>query len=56
MINNIIIGDISIDCANPERTRDFYAELTGWEKREAFGCPAVASDDGLLILFMGCNF
>ena len=56
MINNITIGDISIDCANPSRTRDFYAALTGWEKREAYGCPAVVSNGGLLILFMGCDY
>ncbi|MBZ4665049.1 MAG: GCN5-related N-acetyltransferase [Mahella sp.] len=47
----ISIGDISIDCADPARTRDFYAALTGWEKREAYGCPALVGDNGLLILF-----
>ena len=56
MIDNITIGDISIDCANPDRTCDFYAALTGWEKREAYGCPALVSNSGLLILFMGCDF
>jgi catechol 2,3-dioxygenase-like lactoylglutathione lyase family enzyme len=56
MINNITIGDLSIDCADPARTRDFYAAFTGWEKRKAYGCPAVISDGGLLILFMGCEF
>lgn len=52
----ISIGDLSIDCANPVQTRDFYAALTGWEIREAYGCPAVVNDKGLLILFMGCDF
>lgn len=56
MINNLTIGDISIDCANPGRTRDFYAALTDWEKCEAYGCPALVSNSGLLILFMGCDF
>ena len=41
---------------NPDLTRDFYHALTGWEKREAYGCPAVVSDSGLVILFMGCDF
>lgn len=50
MIKGISIGDISIDCANPERTRDFYAELTGWEKCKAYDCPALTGDGGLLIL------
>jgi catechol 2,3-dioxygenase-like lactoylglutathione lyase family enzyme len=56
MINNMTIGDISIDCADPTRTRDFYANLTGWNKRESYGCPALLSDTYLLILFMGCDF
>src|ERR1035437_712750 len=56
MIPNITIGDISIDCAEPSRTRDFYSALTGWAKREAFGCPALVGDNGLCILFMGCDF
>ncbi len=54
--NRCAVGDISVDCADPERTRGFYAELTGWEKREAYGCPALVCDNGLLILFMGCDF
>lgn len=52
----ISIGDISIDCADPTRTQEFYAVLTDWKKCEAYGCPAVVSDGGLLILFMGCDY
>ena len=56
MIKGFTIGDISIDCAIPLRTRDFYATLTGWEKHEVYGCPALVGGGGLLILFMGCDF
>jgi catechol 2,3-dioxygenase-like lactoylglutathione lyase family enzyme len=56
MIQNLTIGDISIDCKNPEQTRGFYAELFGWEKRTMYGCPAVIADNGLVILFMSCDF
>lgn len=56
MIPNITIGDISIDCANPERTRVFYAAFTDWEKRKAYGCLAIVSENGLLKLFMSCDF
>ena len=56
MIPNLTIGDISIDCADPMRTRDFYAALTNWEKRKAYGCPAIVSENGLTILFIGCDF
>jgi len=47
----VSIGGISIDCANPIKARDFYATFTGWEKREAYGCPALVGDNGLLMLF-----
>ncbi len=53
---SLTIGDISIDCENPERSRDFYHALTGWEKRDMYGCPALIADHGLVILFMPCDF
>ena len=56
MIDGIAIGDISIDCKEPEKLRDFYAALTGWQKRTMYDCPALIAENGLLILFMGCDF
>jgi len=41
MIPNLTIGDLTIDCANAERARDFYADLMGWEKTTAYGALAV---------------
>jgi catechol 2,3-dioxygenase-like lactoylglutathione lyase family enzyme len=55
MIPHITIGDISIDSRNPERLRDFYANLTGWEKRSKYG-PELVADNGLVILFPDCDF
>ena len=55
MITNITIGDISIDCREPEKLRDFYAVLTGWTRRAKYG-PELVADNGLVILFMGCDF
>ena len=55
-MKGICIGDISIDCANPHKTRDFYANLLGWEKKTLYDCPAIVSENGLVILFMGCDF
>jgi predicted enzyme related to lactoylglutathione lyase len=53
---NIIIGDISIDCSNPERLQAFYAALLGWEKRAMWDCPALVSTDGkMCFLFMKCD-
>jgi len=48
------IGDIAIDCTDPECTREFYSALTGWEKRTLWDCPALVADRGLVILFMDC--
>ena len=56
MIKGITVGDISIDCREPEKLREFYANLTGWEKRTMYNCPALISEAGLVILFMGCDF
>ena len=50
------VGDISIDCRNPDLTRDFYHSLTGWEKRVMYGCPALIAENYLVILFMQCDF
>ena len=41
-----------IDCANAERTLDFYVNLLGWEKTAAFNRPALKADNGMMILFV----
>jgi len=51
MIPDLTIGDLTIDCANAERARDFYADLMGWEKTIAFGALAVKTDNDMTILF-----
>lgn len=51
MISNLTIGDLMIDCVNAERARNFYANLTGWEKTVAYDCLALKTDNGLTILF-----
>ena len=51
MIPNLTIGDLMIDCANPERARNFYASLMGWEKTVAYDCLALKTGHGMTILF-----
>lgn len=51
MRSNLTINDLTIDCANVERARDFYADLLGWKKTTAFGALAVKTDRGMTILF-----
>jgi len=55
-MKGIAMGDISIDCQNAEELRDFYANLTDWEARVMYDCPALIADNGLVILFMACDF
>jgi catechol 2,3-dioxygenase-like lactoylglutathione lyase family enzyme len=51
MIPDLTIGDLTIDCVNAERARDFYADLLGWEKTIAYGALAVKAGNGMTILF-----
>ncbi|MDD4495596.1 MAG: VOC family protein [Eubacteriales bacterium] len=51
MISNLTIGDLTMDCANAERARDFYADLMDWEKTTAYGALAVKTNKGMTILF-----
>lgn len=51
MIEGITIGDLTIDCKNAHRAREFYANLTGWEKTIAFDCLALKTNNGMILLF-----
>ncbi|MFT3983039.1 MAG: VOC family protein [Lachnospiraceae bacterium] len=51
MVRNIAIGDLTIDCADAYRAREFYSELTGWEKTIAFDCLALKAYNGMMLLF-----
>ncbi len=52
MLQNIIIGDLTIDCSDAYRAREFYAELTGWERTIAFDCLALKTNNGMTLLFV----
>lgn len=52
MISNLTIGDITIDCSDAARVREFYANLTGWERMVAYDCLALKADIGMTILFV----
>ena len=47
MIPNLTIGDLQIDCADPERARDFYAALTGYEKIASPYGPSLKTPNGM---------
>jgi len=51
MIANLTLGSLTIDCAQAESSRDFYAHFMGWEKTVNSHFPALTTTSGLLILF-----
>ncbi|MDR0285882.1 MAG: VOC family protein [Propionibacteriaceae bacterium] len=55
MIANLGLGNLFIECADPVRARDFYAELGGWERRTLWELPALATPEGLVVLFSGTD-
>jgi predicted enzyme related to lactoylglutathione lyase len=52
MISDLTIGDITIDCSNADRAREFYANLMSWERTVAYDCLALKADIGMTILFV----
>lgn len=46
-----LLGNIMVDCRDPERLQKFYGELLGWEQCRLFGCRAVRSSQGVVLLF-----
>ena len=52
MAEGIKLGNITVDCADAEGLREFYARFTGWEKIEMFGLPALKDAGGMTILFV----
>lgn len=52
MDNEIILGDVLIDCADAKELSGFYAGLLGWESCEMYGAPAVRSKNGVVFLFV----
>lgn len=51
MISKLTIGDLTIDCSDAARAREFYANLMRWERMVAYGCLALKTDSGMTILF-----
>lgn len=52
MIEGICLGNIMIDCDDEQKLCEFYHRLLGWERRVAFGRPALYSSDGMVFLFV----
>lgn len=51
MANEVLLGNIMVDCGDGRRLQQFYGELLGWEQCELFAKPAVRSAEGIVFLF-----
>ena len=52
MKNEVILGNVMIDCNDEKKLQTFYSELLGWEKCVLFARPAVRSSTGIVFLFI----
>lgn len=52
MENEVILGNVMVDCDDEKRLQKFYGKLLGWEMCELFARPAVRSSTGIVFLFI----
>ncbi len=48
MENEVILGNVMVDCDDEKKLQKFYGELLGWEMCELFARPAVRSSTGIV--------
>lgn len=51
MINEVVLGNIMVDCDDGKKLQKFYSELLGWKMCEIYAKPAVRSSLGIVFLF-----
>lgn len=52
MENEVILGNVMVDCDDEKRLQKFYSDLLNWEMCEMFGRPAVRNSSGIVFLFI----
>lgn len=52
MEQEVILGNIMVDCEDEQKLQTFYSELLGWEKCKLYARPAVRSSSGIVFLFI----
>ena len=52
MIDEVVLGNVTVDCDDERKLQRFYGELLGWEMCELFARPAVSSSSGIVFLFI----
>lgn len=52
MPDEVVLGNVMVDCDDEKKLQKFYGELLGWEMCELFARPAVRSSSGIVFLFI----
>ena len=52
MEDEVVLGNVMVDCDDERKLQRFYGELLGWEMCELFARPAVSSSSGIVFLFI----
>lgn len=52
MTDEVLLGNVMVDCDDEKKLQTFYGELLGWEMCELFARPAVRSASGIVFLFI----
>lgn len=52
MVDEVVLGNVMVDCDYERKLQRFYGELLGWEMCELFARPAVSSSSGIVFLFI----
>ena len=52
MGQEVLLGNVMVDCDDEKKLQKFYSELLGWEICELFARPAVRSSSGIVFLFI----
>ena len=52
MVDEVVLGNVMVDCDDERKLQRFYGKLLGWEMCELFARPAVRSSSGIVFLFI----
>ena len=50
MPEEVVLGNVMVDCDDEKKLQKFYGELLNWEMCELFARPAVRSSSGMVFL------
>lgn len=52
MVDEVVLGNVMVDCDDERKLQRFYGELLGWEMCELFARPAVRSSSGIVFCLL----